>query len=200
MKIDEENIKEYRDFFIKLDRKEFLEEELKDYSDLDSPLSIGFDQTISQPTLVLEMTIFLDLKKSHKVLEIGTGSGYQTAFLANFSKEVFTIERYEELSLRAQKVLKKLEFNNIHFLIGDGSNGWEEHAPFDRIIITAAAGEMPYTLIDQLKPRGKILFPLGPPSAQELLIITKDEDGKLTKEILNYVRFVEFVGKYGWNK
>jgi len=200
MNISEDKRKEYSDFFTKLDRKEFLEDEIKPYSDINAPLEIGFGQTISQPTLVLEMTILLDLEKAHKVLEIGTGSGYQTAFLANFSKEVYTVERYEELSLRAQKVLKKLNYNNIKFLVGDGSNGWPEYAPFDRIIVTAAAGEIPYSLIDQLKAGGKILLPLGPPSAQELLLITKDEDGNLTKEILNYVRFVEFVGKYGWNK
>jgi protein-L-isoaspartate(D-aspartate) O-methyltransferase len=186
------------DFFSKLDRKEFLTDEVKMLSDLDCPLSIGFGQTISQPTLVLEMTILLDLDESHRVLEIGTGSGYQTAFLANFAKEIYTVELYEELSMRAQEVLNNLKYDNIHFKIGDGSVGWEEYAPYDRIIVTAAAGKMPSKLIDQLSPGGKLMIPVGSPFSQELLLIEKDERGNITKKVLNHVRFVEFVGEYGW--
>ena len=189
---------EYAKFFQQLDRSMFLEDDLKSMAGIDSPLPIGYGQTISQPSLVLQMTMWLELEKDHKVLEIGTGSGYQTAFLAEFAGEVYTIEVYEPLSLRAQAVLSALNYDNVHFKIGDGSEGWEENGPYDRIMITAAAGSIPDALVDQLKPGGKMLLPLGPPSHQSLTIITKDEAGNVNHDHLIGVRFVEFVGKYGW--
>lgn len=199
MGIYDNDNKEYIDFFNKLDRREFVSDDLKALAELDFPLSIGYGQTISQPTLVLEMTILLDLNSGFRVLEIGTGSGYQTAFLAHFSREVFTIEIYEELSKRAQKALSKLSYDNIHFKIGDGSSGWVENAPYDRIMVTAAAGKLPYNLIDQLKPGGKLMVPYGPRASQDLILITKDENGKIATDVIDRVRFVEFVGEYGWS-
>jgi len=195
---DREHEKAYIEFFRNLDRRLFLEDDFKGMASIDSPLPIGYGQTISQPSLVLQMTLWLDLDKSHKVLEIGTGSGYQTAFLANFAREVYTIEYYEPLSRRAQNILGYLKFDNIHFKVGDGSTGWEEEGPYDRIMVTAAAGRIPDTLIEQLIPGGKILLPYGPPSHQTMIIITKLEDGSTTTEELIGVRFVEFVGEYGW--
>jgi protein-L-isoaspartate(D-aspartate) O-methyltransferase len=191
---------EYRDFFRKLDRKFFLPESLKGASRLDAPLIIGHGQTISQPTLVLEMTMLMDLYEGCKVLEIGTGSGYQTAFLAHFAGEVYTVEVYEDFSMKAETVLTEMGYNNVHYMVGNGSEGWPEHAPYDRIMVTAAAGKMPDKLIEQLAPLGRMVLPYGPPSVQELLVITKDEEGNVRQKVHELVRFVEFVGEYGWHE
>ncbi|MDI9482257.1 MAG: protein-L-isoaspartate(D-aspartate) O-methyltransferase [Bacillota bacterium] len=188
------------DFFYKLNRKDFLDDQYKDYSDFDNPLPIGYGQTISQPSLVLQMTRELELGKNHRVLEIGTGSGYQTVFLAEFAEAVYTVERIAELSHKAKSRIDKLGYKNVHFKIGDGSHGWNEHAPFDRIIVTAAAGRVPDALIDQLKTGGKMILPVGESNLQELVRITKTHDGKIEKEYLTLVRFVELVGEYGWGK
>jgi len=185
-------------FFNNLDRQFFIDNEYKQVAHHDRPLPIGFEQTISQPSLVLYMTLELDLDKSHKVLEIGTGSGYQTAFLAEFAGEVYTIERIAQLSKRAQEKLIELGYNNVKFKIGDGSEGWQEFAPFDRIIVTAGARELPQDLLDQLKQGGKMVIPVGKQGAQDLLLICKSEKGNISKESLGSVRFVEFKGKYGW--
>lgn len=185
-------------FFEKLERKIFLSNSYKEYAHIDSPLPIGYEQTISQPSLVLEMTRILSPEKESKVLEIGTGSGYQTAFLAEFSAKVHTIEVIEELSKQAKEKLSKLGYSNIFYKVSDGSSGWEEEAPFDRIIVTAAAGEKPKELIKQLNVNGRMVVPVGPQIAQDLLLITKDEKGKIKEEKLMKVRFVEMVGTYGW--
>lgn len=190
---------EIAEFYYKLNREEFLEEEYRDYAHFDDPLPIGHGQTISQPTLVLQMTMELGLDKKQKVLEIGTGSGYQTAFLAEFAQSVYTIERIESLSLKAQRRIKKLDYHNVHFKIGDGSLGWSEHAPYDRIIVTAAAGKYPEILEQQLAPEGRLLVPVGERGIQELVLATKNRDGKTDKESISRVRFVELVGEYGWN-
>lgn len=191
---------EYRDFFRKLDRKRFLPEAIKGAAHLDAPLIIGHGQTISQPTLVLEMTMLLDMYEGCKVLEIGTGSGYQTAFLAQFADEVYTVEVYEEFSRNAETVLTEMGYDNVHYLVGNGSEGWPEHAPYERIMVTAAAGKMPDKLIEQLAPWGRMVLPYGPPSVQELLVITKDEHGNIHQKTHELVRFVEFVGEYGWHE
>ncbi|MGI6677807.1 MAG: protein-L-isoaspartate(D-aspartate) O-methyltransferase [Dehalobacterium sp.] len=188
------------EFFMKLDRSFFLGDNYKALAHRDSPLPIGYEQTISQPSLVLEMTRILAPEKDSKVLEIGTGSGYQTALLAEFSGEVYTIERIEELSKKAQHRLSELGYKNIFFKIDDGSSGWEQKAPFDRIMVTAAAGKKPTKLINQLKTNGRMVVPTGPPSMQELLLITKDEKGNLKEQNLGQVRFVEMVGVYGWDQ
>ncbi|ANU24780.1 protein-L-isoaspartate O-methyltransferase [Planococcus donghaensis] len=168
----------------------------KDLASLDHALPIGFEQTISQPSLVLEMTLALDLQSHHKVLEVGTGSGFQTTLLAVFSGAVYTIERIEELHNRAKERLAQLNIHNIHFKLGDGSIGWQEQAPFDRIMVTAAASEVPAELLDQLSNDGKMVIPVGNSFNQELLLIEKDTNGKLHKISLNKVLFVPLKGKY----
>lgn len=193
------NEKELKKYFQTLDRSIFLSDDLKDYAHFDSPLPIGYEQTISQPTLVYEMTRILAPEKDSKVLEIGTGSGYQTSFLAEFSAEVYTIEVIEELSNQAKQRLEGLGYNNIFLKISDGSSGWEEEAPFDRIMVTAAAGEKPTNLIKQLNKNGRMVIPVGPSTMQELLLITKNENGNLKEQSLGKVRFVEMVGPYGWD-
>ncbi len=186
-------------FFNKLDRSFFIDNEFKCLAHCDRPLPIGFGQTISQPSLVLYMTIELDLDRKHKVLEIGTGSGYQTVFLAEFAGEVFTVELIEELSRKAQEKLTKLGYNNIRFKIADGSKGWEEFAPYDRIMVTAGAGKMPKALLFQLKPGGKMVVPVGHKGEQELVLIEKKENGDIREKSLGPVAFVEFRGTYGWD-
>ncbi len=188
------------DFFKRLDRSFFIDNEFKDLVGLNRPLPIGFGQTISQPSLVLEMTLELALDKNCKVLEIGTGSGYQTALLAEFSKAVYTVERIPELSKNAKHKLNMLGYRNIFYRIGDGSQGWEEHAPFDRIIITAAAGKMPEKLMGQLKPEGVAIAPVGPRGCQDLLKIRKDNNGAIKPESLGKVTFVEMKGEYEWGQ
>lgn len=186
-------------FFVKLDRSIFIDNENKEMAFLDEALQIGHGQTISQPSLVLEMTYQLGIDKSLSVLEIGTGSGYQTALLAEFSGKVYTIEKIPELAHRARERLEALGYKNILYKIGDGSEGWQEYAPFDRIIATAAVGKMPVKLIAQLKEGGRIIIPSGPQGLQDLLLVQKDEHGNIVSKSLGKVRFVEFKGEYGWN-
>lgn len=187
-------------FYKNLDRSYFIDSaDIKTMAHLDRPLPIGYEQTISQPSLVLQMTSLLAPDKSSRVLEIGTGSGYQTALLAEFSGEVYTIERIKELGDNAREKLMRMGYDNINYKIGDGSGGWEEHAPFDRIIVTAGAGKMPQALLDQLNNNGRMVIPLGYSHSQKLLLITRDEKGKIhTKEMGNVV-FVEMKGLYGWD-
>ncbi|MGE5453639.1 MAG: protein-L-isoaspartate(D-aspartate) O-methyltransferase [Methylocystaceae bacterium] len=187
-------------FFKQLDRAYFITTEARSYAFTDQPLPIGHGQTISQPTLVVEMTRLLQLTSESRVLEIGTGSGYQTAFLAEFAGEVFTIERIPELGKPAQQRLDKLGYHNITFRIGDGSEGWPEHASFDRIIATAGALTVPQELIEQLAIGGIMIIPIGSLGEQQLLRIKKGESGEISQEILGDVRFVEFKGKYGWEQ
>lgn len=187
------------EFFNNLNRSLFIDNENKDLAHYDRALPIGFGQTISQPSLVLEMTIQLDLNKECRVLEIGTGSGYQTVFLAEFAAEVYTIERIEELSNKAREKLNKLAYKNVFFKIGDGSKGWQEFSPYDRIITTAAAGRLPGNLLAQLKAGGKMIAPVGERGYQELLLIQKDEFSRIEQKSLGQVRFVEFRGEYGWD-
>ena len=187
------------EFFSTLDRAFFLNGPYKALAGCDAPLPIGYEQTISQPSLVLEMTRLLSPEKDSWVLEIGTGSGFQTALLAEFSARVYTVERVSALARKAEKRLTQLGYDNIVFLIADGSAGWQEYAPFDRIIVTAAAGKKPLALIGQLAPNGRMIVPVGPPSVQDLLLITRDERGALSERSLGQVQFVEMVGEYGWN-
>lgn len=185
--------------FRRLDRAQFIDNEYKEYAAQDRPLPIGLGQTISQPSLVLEMTALLQPDKNCRVLEIGTGSGYQTALLAMAAGEVYTVERLPELSAKAQGRLEALGLTNVHYRVGDGSEGWLEFAPFDRVMVTAGAGSLPEALIGQMKPGGIAIAPVGPVGVQQLLRITKDEDGQVHTESMGAVRFVELVGRYGWN-
>ena len=183
-------------FFTSLDRSLFLGMQYKGLAKLDRPLPIGLGQTISQPSLVLYMTQQLDLKKNQKVLEIGTGSGYQSAFLAEFCAELYTVELLAELQKQAKERLRGLGYHNIHYKVGDGSLGWAEHAPYDRIMVTAAAKRMPLPLIEQLAFGGIMIIPVGPLGWQELMQVTKDSEGNVEQQKLLDVAFVELVGKY----
>lgn len=183
-------------FFTSLDRSLFLGMQYKGLAKLDRPLPIGLGQTISQPSLVLYMTQQLDLKKNQKVLEIGTGSGYQSAFLAEFCAELYTVELLASLQKQAKERLRGLGYHNIHYKVGDGSLGWAEHAPYDRIMVTAAAKRMPLPLIEQLAPGGIMIIPVGPLGWQELMQVTKDSEGNIEQKKLLDVAFVELVGKY----
>jgi protein-L-isoaspartate(D-aspartate) O-methyltransferase len=180
-------------FFSSLDRSRFVDEPYKALSSLDRPLPIGYGQTISQPSLVAYMTEQLELDKTHTVLEIGTGSGYQSAFLAEFSGEVYTVERIGELSKKAEERLSSLGYRNIHYRVADGNLGWPEHAPFDRIMVTAAPKDIPKSLLDQLAPEGIMIIPVGPQGWQELLKVTKDRHGSVSERKLLDVAFVELV-------
>ena len=166
------------------------------YAYADSPLPIGLDQTISQPYIVAFMTEALKLDPNSKVLEIGTGSGYQAAVCAEICSKVYTIEIVEELAKTAKKRLKELGYPNVFVKAGDGYFGWPEHAPFDAIIGTAAAGRVPPPLIEQLKPGGRMILPYGSAwGFQYLVLITKDKDGKLHKSNVMPVRFVPMTGE-----
>lgn len=179
-------------FYENLDRRYFIEEH-KDHAHLDRPLPIGHGQTISQPSLVLKMTIALDLQPEHRVLEIGTGSGYQSALLAKAAKKLYTIERIKEHYEQAKRRLDEAGYSNIEYKLGDGSQGWAEHAPYDRIMVTAAAKNLPQPLVDQLAPTGKMVIPVGAQMTQELLLVEKTSEGKINQERLDLVRFVELV-------
>lgn len=187
--------KEIIAYFHELDRSYFMDSN-KEFASLDEAIPIGHQQTISQPSLVLKMTIALDLQSTSTVLEIGTGSGFQTALLSKFSDSVYTVERIEELHKSAKIRLGAAGFDNIQFKLDDGSSGWAEQAPYDRIMVTAAAATFPKELIDQLKPGGKMLIPIGNAIMQDLQLIEKDEKGKLHKTVIANVLFVPLKGKY----
>lgn len=160
----------------------------------DGPLAIGNGQTISQPYIVAYMTEVLNLKSSDKVLEIGTGSGYQAAVLAEIVDSVYTIEIVEPLGLRAKKLLKDLNYNNVTVRIGDGYHGWEEEAPFDAIIITAGVEEVPQPLLDQMADGGRMIIPAGTRNNKVLKLITRKKDHYDFDDLLP-VRFVPFTRK-----
>lgn len=179
------------EYYKNLDRSYFMDE-YKELSHLDRPFPIGYGQTISQPSLVLKMTILLEANKDSKVLEIGTGSGYQTALLAKFSKTVYTVERIEELYLKAKEKLAQKDFKNIKFKLGDGSLGWEENAPYDRIMVTASARKLSEKLLEQLAINGRMIIPVG----KDLMLIKKDEQANIEKELIDKVVFVNLIGEY----
>ena len=159
------------------------------------PLPIGYGQTISQPYIVAIMTDLLELDRNHIVLEIGTGSGYQAAILSQLCKKVYTIENVAELAKKAKNRFDKLAYNNIECKTGNGYYGWPEHAPYDAIIATAAASQIPGPLIRQLKPGGRMVIPIGKPYLnQELLLLKKDEHNQIDSRVILDVAFVPFVG------
>jgi len=185
---------------LKVPREKFVSEELRRYAYEDSPLEIGEGQTISQPYMVAKMTELLNLKGNEKILEIGTGSGYQTAILAEIAKEICTIERIKILLERARKTLNELGYRNIKFKLGDGTLGWEEEAPFDRIIITAAAPSFPEPLKKQLKINGIAVLPEGTKFNQWLVVYKKIGKNEFLKEKLFLCAFVPLIGKYGFKE
>lgn len=175
----------------KVPRHLFVPENMRKLAYNDEPLPIGNGQTISQPYIVAYMTEVLQLSIEEKVLEVGTGSGYQAAVLAEIAKEVFTVEIIDGLSKNAQEVLQEEGYTNIHFRVGDGSYGWEENAPYDAIMVTAAPSEVPKALQDQLKIGGRMIVPVGD-AFQELVLIVR-EKRKFKKKKLLPVRFVPLV-------
>lgn len=182
------------DAMLEIDRHMFVPDHQKKNAYSDRPLPIGYNQTISQPYIVAYMTEKLKVERNHKVLEIGTGSGYQAAILSKLCKYVYTIEIIPELAQVASKALTDQGFNNISFKTGDGYNGWVEEAPFDRIIVTAAPDKIPEKLIDQLKPDGRMIIPVGDPlSMQYLWVVTKQEGARYKKQKILPVRFVPMV-------
>lgn len=185
--------------FRRVKRHEFVPEKLKSTAYADCPLPIGEGQTISQPYMVALMTEKLGLTGNEKVLEVGTGSGYQSAILAELAKEVYTIERFAPLLENAKETLSRLNYKNIEFKTDDGTLGWKEHAPFDRIIVTAGAPEVPKSLISQLAANGRMILPVGGGFSQALTAVSK-QNGKVTKEEICGCVFVPLVGKEGWKK
>ncbi len=178
----------------KVPRQEFVPESLRGQAYQDSPLPIGHGQTISQPYIVAFMTEQLEPKASDRVLEIGTGSGYQAAVLAELVAQVYTIEIIEDLAKRAAADLKRLSYTNVHVRAGDGYKGWPEAAPFDAIIVTCAPEKVPQPLVDQLKDGGRMIIPIGRMWEQELVLLRKQGD-KLERRAILPVRFVPMTGQ-----
>ena len=174
----------------------FLPEEKQTYAHVDGPVPIGFGQTISQPYIVALMTAQLEPQPTDRVLEIGTGSGYQAAVLAQLVAEVFTIEIIEPLAQRAEATLRRLGYGNVHLRQGDGSGGWLEAAPFDAVIVTCAPTQVPPPLIEQLKDGGRLVIPLGPVPDQQLTLFHKTQ-GHLEIRAVVPVRFVPMTGEVG---
>jgi protein-L-isoaspartate(D-aspartate) O-methyltransferase len=185
--------------FLKVPRYLFVPFDLRHLAYEDCPLAIGEGQTISQPFTVAFMLQIADLKPEHRVLEIGTGSGYQTALLSEMVEEIYTIDRIAPLSQRAQHTLWELNYRNITFYIGDGTKGWHEAKFFDRIIVTAGAPEVPSSLLNQLKIGGKMVIPAGSNAMQNMLLITKKENS-IVEETFGGFRFVPLIGEEGWKR
>lgn len=182
------------DAFMQIPRHFFLEKTFAEWAYKDVAFPIDADQTISQPFTVAMQTSLLNIKKGDKVLEIGTGSGFQASVLYHIGAKVYTIERQKKLFEKTEKFLHDIGFGNVRTLFGDGYEGAQRFAPFDKIIITAGAVEIPKKLIDQLKPNGLMVIPLGDESGvQKMLRITKNEDGSLTRENFGNYRFVPFL-------
>ncbi len=172
-------------------RHEFVPVQLQQYSYLNQPLPIAAGKTVSQPFIVALMTDLIDPQQDDVVLEVGAGAGYQAAVLSRLVKQVYSVEIIEELALAAGRRLKRLGYSNIEVGLGNGYHGWREHAPFDKIVVTAAPELIPPPLIEQLKPGGRMVIPTGIPEKQQLVLLTKDKAGKLaTREIIP-VRFSE---------
>jgi protein-L-isoaspartate(D-aspartate) O-methyltransferase len=180
-------------------REWFMPPELRDRSYADAAASIGAGQTISQPYIVALTTQSLDIRADQRVLEIGTGSGYQTAVLAEMGAEIFTIERLPSLSLRARSILDAQGYDRIHFRIGDGTLGLPDEAPFDRIAVTAMAPELPQALFRQLREGGRMVMPVGTPEHQQLEQITKSS-GEPVVHVLCGCLFVKLIGEQGWSQ
>lgn len=183
-------------------RQLFVDEGLIEQAYCDSPLPIGEHQTISQPYIVALMSQALELKGTERVLEIGTGCGYQTAILASLAERVFSVERIASLATSARRILDKLNFYNVAIRVGDGSYGWTEEAPFDAIITTAAVPDIPRYLLDQLAVGGRMVVPAGSRDVQTLYRLTRSEENadEIIKEDLGGCRFVSLIGESGWGK
>jgi len=184
--------------FLIVQREKFVPENLKESAYDDTPLPIGEGQTISQPYIVALMTELLQLKGEEKVLEVGTGSGYQAAILSEIGCEVYSVERISTLATKAGKILQQLGYK-VKIKMGDGTLGWEEYAPYDGIIVTAGGPKIPQSLLTQLKEGGRIVMPVGDMFSQDLIRITKVK-GKFIKENFGPCQFVPLKGKEGWGE
>lgn len=187
------------DAMLKLPRHLFVQEAMASQAYNDTSLPIGEKQTISQPYMVAIMTELLELSGNERVLEIGTGSGYQAALLSHLARRVYTIERIPSLASRARKLFDSLGLTNISMKIDDGSVGWASEAPFDAIIVTAGAPEIPRALVGQLSPEGRLLVPVGDQDSQLLTLVRKSADGDFTVEKSTPCRFVKLIGSEGWS-
>ncbi len=183
--------------FRKVPRHLFVPEQFQSHSYNDHPLPIGEGQTISQPYIVALMTNLLDLSGEDKVLEIGTGSGYQAAILAELGKEVYTTERHKLLAERAEKIFKELNYQNVKVIVGDGTKGWKEFSPYQKIIVTASAPDVPQPLFIQLDEMGKLVIPIGGRWSQDLVLIEKRKGKMIRKSVCGCV-FVPLIGEYGY--
>lgn len=185
----------------KIPRHLFIDEGLVEQAYNDNPLPIDRQQTISQPYIVALMSEAMELTGKEKVLEIGSGSGYQTAILAELAERVFTIERIAALATRARKVLESLNYYNVAVRVGDGTYGWREESPFSAIMVTAGAPRVPKVLIEQLVVGGRLVIPVGNRSSQVLLKLTRlsQDPEDLKQEDLGGCRFVDLIGEYGWD-
>lgn len=183
----------------KVPRHLFVSEALRDRAYGDFPLPIGDQQTISQPYIVAEMTQALALGKNDRILEIGTGSGYQAAILAEIVYRVYTIERIQPLYIKARKLFDDLHYYNIVTKYTDGTSGWKDQSPFDGILIAAGAPHVPQLLVDQLAMGGRMVLPVGNEHSQELIRIVKDEGG-VHETVLGGCRFVKLIGEHGWRE
>lgn len=184
----------------KVPRHLFLDEALWPQAYDDNPLPIGEKQTISQPYIVALMTEALHITGKENVLEIGTGSGYQTAVLGELAEQVYSIERIPSIAKRARKILDELHYTNIVVTIGDGTLGWKEHSPFDCIIVTAAAPSPPGPLLAQLKMEGRLVIPIGNEFTQDLIVYAKEHEGGYGEESYGGCRFVKLIGEHSWKE
>jgi len=175
----------------RIPRHEFVPIELQAYSYINSPLPVGYGKTVSQPFIIALMTDLLDPQAGDTVLEVGAGVGYQAAILAELVKQVYSIDIIEELALETRRRLERLGYRNVEIGVGNGYYGWSEHAPFDKIMVTAAPDLIPPPLIAQLKPGGRIVIPTGIPDKQQLVVLEKSADDKLTTREVLPVRFSE---------
>ncbi len=178
-------------------RHMFVPESVQHRAYEDSPLPIGFGQTASQPSLQALYMQVLDLQQTDKVLEVGTGSGFQTAVLATLTSHVYSVERVRELSVRARAVLDSLRVSNIALLVGDGTIGWSKFAPYDAILVAAASPSVPEALVDQLAMNGRMLIPIGDRATQKLTLVRKTDAGIEQEDVAN-VTFVPLIGRFGW--
>lgn len=175
----------------------FLPQSVQHRAYEDAPVPIGFGQTASQPSLQALYLQTLELKPTDRVLEIGTGSGFQTALLAHLAEHVYSVERIRELSQRAREVIESLRISNVALLVGDGTIGWSRYAPYDAILVAAGAPTIPPALIEQLAPNGRMLIPVGDRNMQQLTLVKKSESGIETSNVTACV-FVPLLGRFGW--
>jgi len=185
---------------LKVPRHLFVDEALWPEAYEDHPLPIGEKQTISQPYIVALMSELLQLTGKEKVLEIGTGSGYQCAVLAELADQVFTVERIPSIAKRARKIFDQLKYSNVMVHIGDGTLGWKEHSPYDGIIVTAAAPRPPAALLEQLALGGRLVIPIGDEFTQDLIVFTREGKNDYTEENYGGCRFVKLIGDQGWGE